>query len=210
MSYFKASIYALLTAPLILFNVSHASVYTTGDLSYDDETDVITNYNTGQTYLGWDVLAGKNYAETQEAIDTGGYGNYHIADKEEAKTFFEAAISKWVPYNFEWDKIMHAETAEMYVDGNFGDNATLRTDVAIFIDDAVGNYGWMMFHPADEEHQFSTSAGTSGEPDPQMNLSFLLVANTLSPVPVPAAIWLFGTALIGLVGYGKRKSKVPV
>ncbi len=29
-------------------------------------------------------------------------------------------------------------------------------------------------------------------------------------VPVPAAIWLFGTALIGLVGYGKRKSKVPV
>jgi hypothetical protein len=31
-----------------------------------------------------------------------------------------------------------------------------------------------------------------------------------SPVPVPAAIWLFGTALIGLVGFGKRKSKVAV
>jgi len=26
-----------------------------------------------------------------------------------------------------------------------------------------------------------------------------------SAVPVPAAIWLFGTALIGLVGFGKRK-----
>ncbi len=34
--------------------------------------------------------------------------------------------------------------------------------------------------------------------------------NAVSAVPVPAAIWLFGTALIGLVGYGKRKSKVPV
>ncbi len=34
--------------------------------------------------------------------------------------------------------------------------------------------------------------------------------NAVSVVPVPAAIWLFGTALIGLVGYGKRKSKVPV
>jgi hypothetical protein len=30
----------------------------------------------------------------------------------------------------------------------------------------------------------------------------------LSPVPVPAAIWLFGTALIGLVGFGKRKKEV--
>jgi hypothetical protein len=31
-----------------------------------------------------------------------------------------------------------------------------------------------------------------------------------SPVPIPAAIWLFGTALIGLIGFGKRKSKVAV
>lgn len=27
-------------------------------------------------------------------------------------------------------------------------------------------------------------------------------------VPVPAAVWLFGTALIGLVGFGKRKSRI--
>ena len=26
-----------------------------------------------------------------------------------------------------------------------------------------------------------------------------------SPVPIPAAIWLFGTALIGLVGFSKRR-----
>ena len=29
-----------------------------------------------------------------------------------------------------------------------------------------------------------------------------------SPVPVPAAVWLFGTALLGLVGFGKRKSRI--
>jgi len=28
----------------------------------------------------------------------------------------------------------------------------------------------------------------------------------VSAVPIPAAIWLFGTAMIGLVGFGKRKS----
>ncbi len=32
----------------------------------------------------------------------------------------------------------------------------------------------------------------------------------VSAVPVPAAIWLFGTALVGLVGFGKRKSKAAV
>jgi hypothetical protein len=27
----------------------------------------------------------------------------------------------------------------------------------------------------------------------------------INPVPIPAAVWLFGTALIGLVGFGKRR-----
>jgi hypothetical protein len=27
---------------------------------------------------------------------------------------------------------------------------------------------------------------------------------SINPVPVPAAVWLFGTALIGLIGFGKR------
>jgi hypothetical protein len=33
----------------------------------------------------------------------------------------------------------------------------------------------------------------------------MVVKVEVSPVPVPAAIWLFGTALIGLVGFGKRR-----
>ncbi len=31
------------------------------------------------------------------------------------------------------------------------------------------------------------------------------IAQAISPVPIPAAGWLFGTALIGLVGFSKRK-----
>jgi len=31
---------------------------------------------------------------------------------------------------------------------------------------------------------------------------------TASAVPVPAAVWLFGTALVGLIGFGKRKASV--
>ncbi len=211
MSYFKASIYALLTAPLILFNVSHASTYTTGDLEYNDVTGVITNSNTGLSYLGWDVLAGLNYAETQQRIDDGTHGGYHIADKYEAKTFFEAATSGWAYWSFEWDKAMHGFTSEDYLDGSFGYNINHNGEVAYFLDGSVSNYGYMYFVAGNnDEHMYDTSADLSHTTHGTGEGSFLLVANTLSPVPVPAAIWLFGTALIGLVGYGKRKSKVPV
>ena len=45
-----------------------------------------------------------------------------------------------------------------------------------------------------------TRVGTSGN----AGLSGLQIVSA-SAVPVPAAIWLFGTALIGLVGFGKRR-----
>ena len=32
-----------------------------------------------------------------------------------------------------------------------------------------------------------------------------VIGTPVSPVPVPAAVWLFGTALIGLVGFSKRR-----
>ena len=38
-----------------------------------------------------------------------------------------------------------------------------------------------------------------------MNLEIDSVS-AVSAVPVPAAIWLFGTALVGLVGFSRRKS----
>ncbi|MCP4331014.1 MAG: PEP-CTERM sorting domain-containing protein [Gammaproteobacteria bacterium] len=30
----------------------------------------------------------------------------------------------------------------------------------------------------------------------------------VSPIPVPAAIWLFGTGLIGLIGFSKRRKMI--
>ena len=40
-------------------------------------------------------------------------------------------------------------------------------------------------------------------------INFRLVApDPPSAVPIPAAVWFFGTALIGLVGFGRRKSRI--
>ena len=38
-----------------------------------------------------------------------------------------------------------------------------------------------------------------------LDYSMLTLSDDVSSVPVPAAVWLFGSGLIGLLGYGKRK-----
>ncbi|MES9974514.1 MAG: VPLPA-CTERM sorting domain-containing protein [Candidatus Thiodiazotropha sp.] len=43
------------------------------------------------------------------------------------------------------------------------------------------------------------------DPTISSTTSYFLVRETPSPVPIPAAIWLFGSGLIGLVGYSRRK-----
>ena len=48
----------------------------------------------------------------------------------------------------------------------------------------------------------------NGEFSPGNNDRFFIdnfSAYSVSPIPVPAAVWLFGTALIGLVGFSKRR-----
>ncbi len=219
MSYFKASLYALLTAPLILFNVSHAKVFTTGDLSYDDSTEVITNTITKQTYLGWDVLSSYTYLETVDATASGRqYSDYHIANFDEAKTFFEAAID---------GSCTVTSDATTACDGNYqhgflGDNGLDDWDAAWFLGSNAGFAGRIYmnaltgpgapdyFYDVLQHPMWTTDRNSHSGVLSHIPISWLLVANTTSAVPVPAAIWLFGTALIGLVGYGKRKSKVPV
>ena len=38
--------------------------------------------------------------------------------------------------------------------------------------------------------------------------SITLMTNPIPTVPVPAAIWLFGTAIMGMVGFNRRKTKL--
>jgi hypothetical protein len=39
------------------------------------------------------------------------------------------------------------------------------------------------------------------------NSGVLMITPHLDPTPLPAAVWLFGTGLAGLIGFGRRKSK---
>jgi hypothetical protein len=57
-------------------------------------------------------------------------------------------------------------------------------------------------------------AGGDGIPGTHMaagglyaGFNFNINTNMLAPVPVPAAIWLFGSGLLGLIGVARRKAR---
>jgi len=51
--------------------------------------------------------------------------------------------------------------------------------------------------------EFTAFQGTNLQDDADND--YALAALTVSAVPVPAAVWLFGTALAGLIGFSKRR-----
>ena len=57
--------------------------------------------------------------------------------------------------------------------------------------------------------QLAGEIGISGFPrDLQTELQSGSIDVEVSVIPVPAAVWLFGTALIGLIGFGRRRKTI--
>jgi len=55
---------------------------------------------------------------------------------------------------------------------------------------------------------FTINAGSTGYPNNFTNFDVRVIGGdvSLTPVPVPAAVWLFGSGLLGLVGMARRKA----
>lgn len=80
-------------------------------------------------------------------------------------------------------------TLEMMYITQTGTSSTNGTAATYdFFDNAYGRAVWSL-----------TSAG---------QLTYSIAGAAVSEVPVPAALWLFGSGLLGLVGIGRRKSSV--
>jgi len=72
--------------------------------------------------------------------------------------------------------------------------------------DSVYNLSFTFAHNASDLALNFSAAGLQGIDDESWGLDNVMVQVT--PVPLPAAVWLFGSGLIGLLGFAKRRRVV--
>ncbi|QSA95753.1 DNRLRE domain-containing protein [Methylococcus sp. EFPC2] len=80
----------------------------------------------------------------------------------------------------------------------------LVSDVQGWLDHPSANYGWELINATEAGFQTFRAFYTKEWSDPTMRPQ-LAISYTPAPVPVPAAVWLFGTGIAGLLGFARRK-----
>ena len=193
----------------------NATTYTYGNLTSDDTTNFIADTVTGREYLRFDTL-NMSYADTVAAIGTGGlYDGWSIANSDIADDFYSAilgggstpcsgatqygtlcgSLTGWV------DGVFGASYYDYndyfyYLSTNTTPDFSTQQDVGlahIYSGGIIDNDDWGSFSNSD-----------------YYNIDFLLYnddgLSAPSTVPVPAAAWLFGSALLGFFGFSRRKA----
>lgn len=93
--------------------------------------------------------------------------------------------------------------------GNGREEATITIDGAAYAVAAVGSNGdggyadWTFEPILAQTIEFTAATGSLFEDDAQND--YAVAGAGVSVVPIPAAAWLFGSALMGLVGFGRRR-----
>ncbi len=128
-----------------------------------------------------------------------------------AKPFSNGAVigpgETWVDVN-EADGFIGFEYSEPgYIEGDW-QNLTGSTGYAGFnfystIDEAW-HYGWMLLEVDSADDSAITLHSYAWEMDAN---TAIIAGNTGSPVPVPGAVWLMGSGLLGLVGIQRKKKQ---
>ena len=210
---------AVLTITLLLSFSAQSATVQTGLLSYNDETNIITNTSNNVRYLGWDILTGLTYSETIAALNTltvldTEYKNFRIANQTEAYEFFNAA-------HFGGTQYIDTAADDSYLapalgsNTLFGDNDIVEADLVTFISDSTTfELGTIAVTYPDIGF-----AGHSQILDAAANIAYFDLISVTSPVsmlviddsqripsavPLPAAVFLFAPALLGFMSFRRK------
>ena len=199
----------LLITALLFTCPAWATTVTHGSLTSDDATNIIHDSLNNYEWMRLDVLAPLTYEQTLFVLDTAEGGGWGISGYTEAHMFVSAILSATgnvcTP-----DDIEACGNDNDWVDGDFGDNFDATADYAWYLTDAgrAGYFtidtngdvvlrGWSSLAASDAYADGGTLSDTPVT---------WLVYREASVIPVPAAVWLFGSGLLGLVAVARRRS----
>ena len=216
MKYLKAVVTTILLA---LSTSVSAITYTYGNLTSDDSTNFIKDTVTGREYLRFDTFD-LSYADTLAAVDTGGiYDDWSIATSDTADDFYAAILGVGsTPCSGATAYGTLCGTVLGWSKGDFGNSYSNVVSL---------DYFWYLSTNSTANRsarevglaQFLANGQVSDHDDDRTGtqtdtlsggyaINALLYRDTVIPstVPVPAAAWLFGSALLGFFGFSRRKA----
>ena len=165
-------------------------------------TSILTE---GQAYAETFVLDGSSYSDVVLSLTAKGDYGWSTGSEFETIDFYidGTQVAHWInSHDVDVNETPLEVTSGISIVENFYEfDYTLSGDISI------SNALWESF-AADGEINISWINGVNVAPYAVEGgddfVSYSIAGNNVSAVPVPAAIWLFGTGLIGLAGVARR------
>ncbi len=190
--------FAIILASLLI-HPAKAALIDGGGFTFDDQS--------GLEWLDLSATQGQSYNEVLAAIGSGGsLAGWSVASAAQVSTFFDNAGGT-PPYEASdatpraWISNLVNLWGESYFLTNDLLNDGLRGGGRIFYDTVCFKICISL------SSAWLTGADDVGTPDTEVrpDLAVALYRDPVNPVPIPAAAWLFGTALVGFVGFSRRR-----
>ena len=204
----KTILFTLLMSTGLLFSCAgNAAVITHGSLTSDDTTNIIEDSLNNYEWLRLDVLAPLTYDQTLAVLDTQDGGGWSLSGYTQANMFVSALLS--ATGNDCEPGVESCGNDDDWVDGDFGGNFDATADYAWYLTDA-GQAGYFTIDTNGDVvlRGWSSIAASDAYADggsiSETPISWLLYREA-SVIPVPAAVWLFGSGLLGLVAVARRR-----
>lgn len=208
----------LAATTLVLSTSVNAAIVTQGYLTtYDDgSSNIIEDSLNNVEYLRLDVLADLTYAQTLAVLDTQDGGGWSIATATDAMSFIDALFGPVTPtcaHDGTSPTSINCGALSSWYFGKLGDSyhrGSGTADLVWFMDDA-GQVDYISIPPPGPAVGIY-DLGTIASSDMYSAEDRFLFDRTVgwlvvrpSAVPIPSALWLFGSGLIGLIGLARRK-----
>lgn len=151
---------------------------------------LLTGYSYSRnSFTGAEILSISHFVSGGGSLFLVGEGNPSFSPLNSAINLVLAAVGS----------TMRLSTTDNFDNGGFTSLSSLTTGTPF----GSGINGFTVAYASSISLGTAGQAVVSGIADASFGTA--VGFESLSAVPVPAAIWLFGTALIGLVGFGKRR-----
>jgi len=196
---------------LIVSASVNAAIITHGNLTTDDTTNFIIDTVTGRQYMRFDAFD-LSVTDTVTATRLGGlYEDWSIATSQVADEFYSAALGvSTTTCTGATTSGISCGIISNWADGDFGATTSFRTDHFWYLSPNSPDltyikplgYGLLFSDGIIKDYYASADSYLVDFIAPSMNA---LLYRDVAVVPVPAAVWLFGSGLIGLVGFARSK-----